>query len=81
MPSPIALMWVCFFSFLRFSGVEMGELLINSGNRLLEHPAVGSGGRPAEVGGCARAAELERGAALGGRALPGGQRRLSHALA
>ena len=57
--------------FLLFSGRELGELLINSGNRLLEHPAVGRRRRTVEVGDGARARELERGAAFGDRALLG----------
>ncbi len=82
MPSAIGAVGSCFSCLLAVSGHfqrrELGELLINSGNRLLEHPAVGKRGRPVEVGDGACARELERRAALRDRALLGGQRWLSY---
>jgi hypothetical protein len=60
---------------------ELCQLLVNSGNGLLEHPAVMRSLRASEVSDRPGARQLECGPPLGDRLLLGRQVRLPHPLA
>lgn len=67
----------------RFQAVltrQVGELLINSGNRLLQHPAMLWCRGTAEVGGGPRPVQLERGTLLSQDTLLRCEGRLHHTV-